>query len=139
MENVIPDVFSGKNIKVVFSDGGKWGKEVASVFEYAKFLKMISSINKLILIDSQDMKSLEEKILVLPEWQACSECDDEHIFSAIFLCPVSFLITTDRRLCSCREKMKSILPRKLNIKKKINPPILNNEKIYKMKRELILK
>lgn len=139
IESVVPDVVGNKNIKVVCSNSGKWGGEVKKVFEYVKFLKIISELNRLILVDEQDMKSLEDKILALPEWQACSECDDEHIFSAIFLYQVSFLITTDSRLCSCRKKMKNILPEKLSIKKKINLPILNNEKTYKSKRGFILR
>jgi len=139
VDQVIPDLLNKKNgAIVVYSGTPKWGKEVKLSYNYLRFISKMKDIGKLYKISEERALSLESGISLIPEWNANSCCDDEHIFAACLSLNVGYIITNDIRMCKCRKRIKRNIPKKLS-KIRLRFSVILDENSYKRKKSKILR
>src|SRR6056297_2304223 len=88
----------------------KFHDEIKDKIKIKEFYKLMQKKNRIKYVNIEEYNANVNRLLNLPEWNECGACDDEHIFAIIACERVRFLITMEKRLAVCREKIKRKLP-----------------------------
>lgn len=103
---LLEKLFKRKSVYVVYAELPKFKDESERVTKYLTMIKRFSAVGRVEIVQRDELSEIVNEILGLDVWQNCRACDDEHIFALIGARNVPYLFSTDRRIASCRNRIK---------------------------------
>lgn len=100
-----------KNVDFVYSQANVALTEMSKVRKAIQFYKLMGDQKKLVLLTSDDHDKCLDFLKNCVEWCDCNACDDPHIFAMVRHNPKSFVFSKDRRLATCRDKVRKVVPK----------------------------
>jgi hypothetical protein len=133
---VLSEISSSQNVIFVESQDWKTSKEKQRQFQLMGFLKNVQDRygrHRVEMAPKTQVEVFIDKILGCAEWNGCEACDDPHIFALVKVKGVRFVITSEKRMDTCRSKMHGHLDREA-----LKFRLVNSARNYKAHRNALI-
>jgi len=104
---VVQELLRSADVSFLFANCEKGVKEIAKVRQALAFKKRMHQLKRAVEAGHEEVQARINWLEGQPVFDGCSDCDDPHIFAAIFLHPTRYVFTTDKRLAKCRRTIQS--------------------------------
>lgn len=99
---ILRELVGAREVLFVYSPVKKLDGELARAVKLAEFLKIASSMNKVVVADPDETQAHMDYLEAQDRWGAEAACDDPHIFAIVYVRGVRFVFSMDRRIARCR-------------------------------------
>ena len=102
---VLDELIKSRKVTFLFSNCEKGIREVQKVTKALAFMQLMFKAKKAVHADRDRVEQTIREIENHPAFTGCKNCNDGHIFAAIFLHPTRYVFSTDKRMAECRSKI----------------------------------
>lgn len=130
---ILEELVRSKKVTFLFSNCEKGVREVGKVGNALKFKKLMIKSRRGIQADASILENRKRLLETEVEFVNCPECDDGHIFAAIYVHPTKFVFSCDKRIAKCRSKLVGKVSRRY-----CGFIVISSGPVYRVHREAII-